>query len=1518
MPTLFSADAYNDIINLTFRESLNRNIQRGLFEVKVNGSIRRILEENVQVNSDPYLPVSTISLRLERPITYGDEITISYRDPSRGNDHYVVQDNQGNDLGSFTDWHVRNNSRDDEPVGVSSLVVAHNIATLYFTETIRALSPNDISNLYRRFTFSTPRTSTQPSRTISYNRFIASADNRSLVFELQRAIGQHEQLILQYDPDSLGTQIRDQSNNSLLPFEQTAFNADVTAPVIESATANGNRITLQISEEIDRNAIITVNRFGVKINNVNRGIQRITSQTEPQSDGSKRSIVSLDLASVRPAINNGDSVVVSYSDPTNNNDLSGVIQDSLGNDARSTTVNAINTTPAVDREAPQLITNDCFLAQDYILLRFNEPIRADSATSNKFHINVSNASGIDIGTINVTSLSTLPGDATSLRLGLSSAINYNADINTQQREPLGPHHIVKLTYTDNDDLAANDQSGVVEDISGNDIQNINRFTINNSIPDLIAPVITGGLANNDWIELTASEPLAPLDTRYGYDNYNRPSHFRIRENTREFTPHATIVDNNKIYLGLPRSLTANSAVTVSLNQNEARIKDRSNNAIRGFQGLGIQNQTQNSSLATISASNNGNLVLLRIDSIYGPFGSATPDPWNFDVRINGSTRSISHLRRIQTGNNTGLFELLIGGDAIRFNDTVELDYKDYTSRNDHDNVLEDNSGRDILSINNLVVQNQTTSNQGPILITGNGIVTNRATGHSILSLRFDRQLSTIGVSPNRFLINVDGVIKPVSNVDTTGTNLRLYFSENINPQSTITIQYQDISTANESSDVIQDEQGRDADSFADWIYTPDDYRAPTLLGDSYVDGNRVVLRFDEPLSKLHTPTRENYGVVRISNSGNSRSELNQVVAINAGSQPNELNLQLAQQVQDEDYSLNLIANAEGYDPRTGIADNHGNKWNTFSRIFPILNRTGDFAPPVPQRAYASNRSVYLVMGSKIDIRKHSNQNFRLKVNDIDRTFNIALNYVFGTDPFSETVELTLSEYHQIQPGDQIRLEYIDPNPRQNDTTNVLEDREGRDAAAFTISVTNRSADTVAPTITQAILLPPIAGTPLRHLDLTFSEPIKSSEFDPKDLFIIERSITARRGSQVLGNTTDTLPIYSTMWDLYRTKLTLVTAADVDPNHRLVLKLKQLPEEYVGSRPYAPPAIEDEAGNRLFLRSKDITNTEVDRLSPSIISLVASNILNQTAGTQRSQQNVGVIDVVFSEPVLRQQYILSHGFECFLNGSLLPTPLEFSATTHYSGYDIENSNSATTTPLVTAIRLKRADQQPFLETDTIRIRYQKSSLIEHQYMDLSGNTLGTFEKLINIPPTVSIRHSNTSNLTATIQESGTTAQTQATLTFSRSGYGIDRPLTINYRISGNASIDRDITGLTRNLFNTSTLINTGKISFAAGSATASMTLSAINDNISELDESIVISILPSTGYRVAQDAILNPTTATVVIKDDDHLRPQSIAAARKVGTLVQGHTGVNSDNRILDFSDWQTELLLGTSQALALI
>jgi ELWxxDGT repeat protein len=133
---------------------------------------------------------------------------------------------------------------------------------------------------------------------------------------------------------------------------------------------------------------------------------------------------------------------------------------------------------------------------------------------------------------------------------------------------------------------------------------------------------------------------------------------------------------------------------------------------------------------------------------------------------------------------------------------------------------------------------------------------------------------------------------------------------------------------------------------------------------------------------------------------------------------------------------------------------------------------------------------------------------------------------------------------------------------------------------------------------------------------------------------------------------------------------------------------------------------------------------------------------------------------------------------------------------------------------------------------------------------TGYSIGT-----TAPVTGTITNDDLPVITLAVSPSSVTEDGPATLiyTFSRSG-ATTSPLTVNYTVGGTADAS-DYTGATP---------GTGKtITFAAGSATATLTIDPTADTTVEADETVALTLASGTGYSIGTTA---PVTGTITNDD----------------------------------------------------
>ncbi|MEB3195062.1 MAG: Calx-beta domain-containing protein, partial [Cyanobacteriota bacterium] len=142
------------------------------------------------------------------------------------------------------------------------------------------------------------------------------------------------------------------------------------------------------------------------------------------------------------------------------------------------------------------------------------------------------------------------------------------------------------------------------------------------------------------------------------------------------------------------------------------------------------------------------------------------------------------------------------------------------------------------------------------------------------------------------------------------------------------------------------------------------------------------------------------------------------------------------------------------------------------------------------------------------------------------------------------------------------------------------------------------------------------------------------------------------------------------------------------------------------------------------------------------------------------------------------------------------------------------------------------------------------------------------RLFNVtsPPPISPSLISLSASPSSVVEDG---PTNLTYTFTRTG-SISSALTINYSVGGTATLGSDYTGLPG---------TPASITFAAGSATATVTIDPTTDSAVEPDETVALSLAAGIGYTIGTaDAIMGTITSDDVVLTASALpKPKVIGA-----------------------------------------
>ena len=306
-------------ITLTYTEILKSDAGPGAtnFVVKVEGETRGVA--SVRVSGQD------VQLRLSTPVTEQQNVTVSYFDPTTGDDANAIQDRAGNDAADLPEFTITNVStaQDNRAPLFSRAALSTNglSITLVYDEAL----DDDAGPAASDFSVDLDGDSSEPSQ--------VSLSGRTVVLTLTTAVRELQDVTVSYTDPTNGDDanaIQDAAGNDADNLvDQMVTNSstvlDHAPPVFQSVamSTDGATITLTYDEVLDNaNGPATAN-FQLMVQGERRDVSDVTVSGKT---------VELELGA---AITTGQTVTVTYSDPTAGiNDLH-AIQDRSGNDADS-------------------------------------------------------------------------------------------------------------------------------------------------------------------------------------------------------------------------------------------------------------------------------------------------------------------------------------------------------------------------------------------------------------------------------------------------------------------------------------------------------------------------------------------------------------------------------------------------------------------------------------------------------------------------------------------------------------------------------------------------------------------------------------------------------------------------------------------------------------------------------------------------------------------------------------------------------------------------------------------------------------------------------------------------------------------------------------------------------------------------------------------------------------------------------------------------------------------------------
>ncbi|MCW8200660.1 hypothetical protein D8B23_20205, partial [Verminephrobacter aporrectodeae subsp. tuberculatae] len=296
----------------------------------------------------------TITLTLSRAVTSTETVTVSYTKPESG---AVVQDAAGNDAVSFSDQAVTNNTPAPADTTAPQLITSDDTTRPRVNGDQLVLSFDDVSDLDAGLIESIHGAFTVLVNGVANAITIVTIDGqaKTVTLTLSTAVTHGQTVTVAYaDPttDNDANAIQDAAGNDAASFAATAVvnntpaPADTTAPVINTATVNGNQLVLTYTEANTLDAAALAGSAGFTVNTAAAGMAAITVGSAVVNGVAKTVTLTLSRA-VAP----DETLSVSYTQP----ESGAVVQDAAGNDAVDFSSRVVtNNTP------PELITTGLY------------------------------------------------------------------------------------------------------------------------------------------------------------------------------------------------------------------------------------------------------------------------------------------------------------------------------------------------------------------------------------------------------------------------------------------------------------------------------------------------------------------------------------------------------------------------------------------------------------------------------------------------------------------------------------------------------------------------------------------------------------------------------------------------------------------------------------------------------------------------------------------------------------------------------------------------------------------------------------------------------------------------------------------------------------------------------------------------------------------------------------------------------------------------------------------------------
>ena len=790
-PIVKIATVQGSALVIHFSETLAQQFKplNSAFTVKVNNT-------QVSVTKVAFYDTTSVRLTLNSTVVSGQMVSVSYTDPSATDPYLTLQDLAGNTAASFSSS-VLNLADIAQGTAPHLLVeggatINGDLLTLNFDATPR-YTLNDAS-AFAVFV---------DNSSVTINS--VSVFGNSVLLRLASTVTANQVVGVNYtqprpqysnDSNTLKDWLGNQVNNLNIPSVRNITGLDVTPPSLSYAIIDGNTMKLTFSETLNSSNGFTVLPTAFAVSSAEQAVL-ITQATTSENT------VTLTLAR---AVSYGELVTVSYTDSISRN-VPTVVQDVAGNHVASFTgIKVVNKTPDI---TPPVIIN-AVVVGNQLQLTFSETLESSTGRVpllSSMYVQASGrAVGIDSGSIH--------GDTVLLTL------NYYVQVDDY----------VTFNYID---PIGTDNTQKFQDLSGNYLASIVNYSATNLTGrDLVAPSLVSSSVNGNILTLTFTDALASTT-----DFTPGVSAFKVSVDGTVVTVASVTLNGTEATLLLSEVVRAQQEVTVGYTQpNNHFIQDGSGNAVSSFVPVNVTNSTPDTIAPTISSATIAGAILsltfsenLLTESSYLPMAK------QFAVHVDGQVVDVV------SAVTSGKVITITLSHAVNANQIVSVDYTANGELIDHN--VQDAAYNVSASFSKQVsnwsgipsIQNATV-NGTQLILTFNQAL-DAGSGHVPPLSAFAVQSST-------------GVLS-VSALQVSGHTVTLTLSQAVTYGQTLTVNYTDPSTNNDSQ-ALQNFIGQDVQTFTApyWIQnlTPKATdNTPPSLSTAVVNGSILTMTFSETL-----------------------------------------------------------------------------------------------------------------------------------------------------------------------------------------------------------------------------------------------------------------------------------------------------------------------------------------------------------------------------------------------------------------------------------------------------------------------------------------------------------------------------------------------------------------------------------------------------------------------------------------------------------------------------------------------